>query len=370
VVPETIRKIADAILYEGYLLYPYRLSALKNRLRWMFGVIYPEAYSRSQSGTESSFMQTECLVAGTPQVELEWSVRFLQLLRDDVVEREVCGGTILSDLLDRPYAVPFSMPTGALNGSVITSAVRLTSGVYKLTVRIENESAADRNAERGDALARSMISTSFVVGARHGEFVSSLEPAENVAAFAAECHNVGAWPVLVGTPGGRQWMLSSPIILYDYPQVAPESAGDLFDGTEIDELLTLRIRTMTDREKGALRADARARSLLERAESLAPDRLSRLHGTMRPTQTQAMRPGDRVRLRPDAGGDVLDLVLAGKTAIVQALDVDFEGRMHVAVTVEDDPGFDFGTQGRPGHRFYFRPEELERIESGPAEGAS
>jgi hypothetical protein len=369
-VPDTIRKIADAILYEGYLLYPYRLSALKNRLRWMFGVIYPEAYSRSQSGTENSFMQTECLVAGTPQLEFEWSVRFLQLLGDDAAEREVCGSATLSDLLGQPHTAPFSMPTGALKGSVITSAVLLTSGVYRLTVRIENESVVDPNVDRGDALSRSMISTHFVVGVQHGEFVSSLEPAEDFAAFVEDCRNVGAWPVRVGTPGERQWMLSSPIILYDYPQVAAESAGDLFDGTEIDELLTLRIRTMTDDEKGALQADARARSLLERAESLAPDRLIRLHGTMRSMPPHAMRPGDRVRLRPSAGGDVFDLVLAGKTAIVQAVEVDFEGRMHVAVTVEDDPGFDFGTQGRPGHRFFFRPEELERITSGPAEGAS
>jgi hypothetical protein len=86
----------------------------------------------------------------------------------------------------------------------------------------------------------------------------------------------------VGDGEKRNTLLSSPIILYDYPQIAPESPGDLFDGTEIDEILTLRILTMTDEEKEEVRkTDPRARQLLERTETLAPEDFLKLHGVLR-----------------------------------------------------------------------------------------
>jgi hydrogenase maturation protease len=88
--------------------------------------------------------------------------------------------------------------------------------------------------------------------------------------------------VLVGEEGDHELMLSSPIILYDYPQIAQESAGDLFDGTEIDEILTLRIMSLTDEEKREMRgADVLARQLLERTESLSPEQMMSLHGVMK-----------------------------------------------------------------------------------------
>jgi hydrogenase maturation protease len=77
-------------------------------------------------------------------------------------------------------------------------------------------------------------------------------------------------------------MLSSPIILYDYPQIAPESPGSLFDGTEIDEILSLRILTMTDEEKREMRqSDEYARQILERTESMPQEQFMKLHGAMR-----------------------------------------------------------------------------------------
>jgi hypothetical protein len=72
-----------------------------------------------------------------------------------------------------------------------------------------------------------------------------------------------------------------------------------------------------------------------------------------------LRPGDHVRLRPRAGGDVLDLALSGKIAIIQALEQDYEGKSHVAVVLEDDPGRDLGMLRQPGHLFFFSPEEIE-----------
>ncbi len=114
------------------------------------------------------------------------------------------------------------------------------------------------------------------------QFLSMIDPPEPWRAIAAKCRNLGTWPVLVGEPGSRDTMLSAPIILYDYPQVAPESPGDLFDATEIDEILTLRILTLTEDEKRVMSAvDDRARALLERTESLATEQLLALHGTIR-----------------------------------------------------------------------------------------
>jgi hydrogenase maturation protease len=155
-------------------------------------------------------------------------------------------------------------------------------------------------------------------------------------------------------------MLVSPIILYDYPAVAPESPGDLFDGAEIDEILSLRILTMTDAEKREAReTDPRARALLDRTEALSAADLMRMHGAVRePSWEQALRPGAHVRIRPRRGGDVFDLVLEGKAATVEAVERDDQGRLLLAVTIDDDPGRDLGVFG---HRFFFHADEVEPL---------
>ena len=185
-------------------------------------------------------------------------------------------------------------------------------------------------------------------------------------------------------------MLASPIILYDHPAIAPESPGDLFDGTEIDEILTLRILAMTDAEKREMASvDARARALLERTHALTAEDMARLHGVMRdhPSQASQIEPltgrnhekprlvslletgrslcvGARVRLRPKSGGDIMDIALKDKIAVVEAIERDFEDRVHVAVTLIDDPGRDLGAAGFPGHRFFFSQEEIEPLAAG------
>src|SRR5215212_3065234 len=63
--------VANAVLYEGHILYPYRPSAVKNRQRWTFGAVFPEAYSVAQGGTEAWIMQTECLVRGSRRTTLD-----------------------------------------------------------------------------------------------------------------------------------------------------------------------------------------------------------------------------------------------------------------------------------------------------------
>ena len=135
---------------------------------------------------------------------------------------------------------------------------------------------------RDDVLLCSLVSVHSILQVTGGYFVSLLDPPENLRQAAEDCHNIGCWPVLAGEEGQVDVMLASPIILYDYPQIAPESSGDLFDGCEIDEILALRILTLTDEEKQEVRAgDERARRILERTEMLPPEHFQKLHGAMR-----------------------------------------------------------------------------------------
>jgi hypothetical protein len=183
-----------------------------------------------------------------------------------------------------------------------------------------------------------MLSVHTLLAVHNGAFISLLDPPEEHRVAAALCHNIATWPVLAGSPGERSLMLSSPIILYDYPQIAPESAGDFFDGTEIDEILTLRVLTLSQEEKQEVRAgDDRARAILERTEALPPEAFAKMHG------------------------DIFDIALAGKIAVVESVERDFEENVHLAVTIEDDPGRDFGIARQIGHRFFFGPEEVELV---------
>jgi hypothetical protein len=240
---------------------------------------------------------------------------------------------------------------------------------------------------RDDAMPRSLVSAHTVLGVRDGEFVSMTDPPETLRPLALECRNVGTWPVLVGEAGEKDALLCSPIILYDYPQIAPESPGDLFDSSEIDEILTLRILTLTDDEKREIAAvDDRARDLLARTEALAREQLMSLHGTFRERPATAqedrgwepmreppslenvvaagmqLKPGDRVRLWPRRRADIFDMALRGRIAIIAKVERDYEDRIHLAVTVEDDPGSDFRRDGKPAHRFFFSPDEVEALD--------
>jgi hydrogenase maturation protease len=74
-----------------------------------------------------------------------------------------------------------------------------------------------------------------------------------------------------------------------------------------------------------------------------------------------VRPGSRVKLHPRAGGDVMDIALAGKTAVIESIEQDYEGQFHLCVVVDDDPGRDIGLMRQPGHRFFFTPDEVEPL---------
>jgi hypothetical protein len=314
-----VDSIVKAVLYEGYMLYPYRPSAIKNRQRFNFGVLYPQAYSGVLAQSDASGMQTQCLVEGDPATLCTVKVQFLR-----IVERSGVQGTQSqpwqeaveevveitdSDLMARDGVTmqfPFRLSakverevspsanaalggelvrkSAEISGKVELSSERLAPSLFRLTVKITNETQLDPElaSDREAALSRALVSTHTILQVTGGQFVSLIDPPDVHRDAALDCKNIGTWPVLVGENGERDTLLSSPIILYDYPQIAPESAGDLFDGAEIDEILSLRILTLTDDEKREIcNSDDRARQILQRTEAMPQEQWMKLHGALR-----------------------------------------------------------------------------------------
>jgi hypothetical protein len=340
---QLIDKIVNAVLYEGYILYPYRPS-VKNRQRWTFGGVFPESYSTANHGAEPFAAQTQVLIEGSAEAILNVQIRFLHLTDrivgsidpplaewpktgeasfksveflhvasqqyqswQEAAEREVVApGIKLSDLLKRSRMQDFEFSGGrevqplaetdgriagvlvrlqqSICGQIELSAEELSTGLFKLTCRTTNRTILEnpQTCDRSNAQMHSMASTHAILNLEGAEFISSIDPPEKWKAFAGQCNNIGCFPVLVGAAPRRDTMLCSPIILYDYPQIAPESAGDLFDGGEIDEILTLRILTLSDEEKQAVaNVDERARVMLERTHALELADVASMHGAMK-----------------------------------------------------------------------------------------
>jgi hypothetical protein len=330
---EHARRVADAILYEGYLLYPYRGSAQKNQERFQFGVLMPPAY-RSVDECEPSATQTECVLECPADAEIEVTLRFLQLQRrtvqarsphgfsdvgslevdgaevtpwDEAAERQHRAAAPLTVLLEKEIESPFHIAAdetteditdaaghvagrlirrrAALSGVIRMSAERLPGpyGALRLRVRVENHTEPDGPLRRrADGLRFALVAAHSLIGVPGGRFLSMTEPPEWAAAMVGGCVNTATWPVLAGPGDCRELMLSSPVILYDHPEIAAESAGELFDSTEIDEILTLRTMTLTDAEKRAARStDPKAAELLDRLDHLPPEMLERMHGAIR-----------------------------------------------------------------------------------------
>ena len=338
---EAIRRMADAVLYEGYILYPYRASAPKNRSRWQWGVVMSPGYAAADP-SESDATRCEFVLEHSGQPEINVILRFLQVQRrgyetpdgaptgetwDEAVEREIEFTVGPAELLGASYvgsgyvkdfdieggedreALPDGTPGYAvrrrapLAGAVTVRAVAVPGPwqALRLQFRTENRTVVDPvPPRREDALPTALVAAHMIITAAGGEFISMTDPPMWAKAAVDECENVGGWPVLADPDGGREVMLSAPIILYDHPELAPESPGDLYDGTEIDEILTLRTLTLSDAEKAEARAtDPRAAALIDRVESMDPQTMAGLHGTMRPGRPAGS--GQGTGFGPEAG---------------------------------------------------------------------
>jgi hypothetical protein len=472
---DTACTVADAVLYEGYVLYPYRASAQKNRSRWQFGVVMPAGYA-ALDPSESAVSQTECLLEYTDHTVIEVLLRFLQVQQrsvqawqrqarsfatvetltvagtpiaawDEAVERKLVLRLHIGELLgsghrQSAHGEPGHVEPGriepppvepgrieplhvnggeeielvrdehgavigrlvrqrqALDGEVAVSAQPLPGPwqAVRLRVRVANHTAPQPVPQRREqALPAALVAVHTIIGVEDGTFLSMLDPPEWARGAVEECQNIGTWPVLAGQGGAPDAVLSSPIILYDYPEVAPESPGDLYDATEIDEILTLRTLTLTDEEKREARAtDPRAAQLIDRVDALDPQAIERLHGTVRylrpvgdeprpdtpwwdPDAEAAVSPhtdtvtvgaavlrcGSTVRLRPGTRrADAQDMFLAGRLATIEAVLHDVDDRPYLAVTLADDASADL--QRAHGRFLYFTPDEVEP--ASPPEG--
>ncbi|OEJ28528.1 hypothetical protein AS594_32665 [Streptomyces agglomeratus] len=463
------RQVADAVLFEGYVLYPYRASAAKNRLRWQFGVLVPPGWGADSE--EHDFQHTECLMEPRAGATLAVELRFLHAQRRTVQRSRPDGGfedvpelhledrvlvpwdegteereevlAPVDELIGDGVTVPFTRPAREETEPVldtdgrplgrlvrrceeISGVVRLSAreldGPYRvmqLTAVVENTTPwsppDDGTAGRHAALPRSLVAAHVLMCLDAGSFLSMTDPPEWAKGAVASCRNLHTWPVLAGEPGRADLVLSSPIILEDHPAIAPESPGALYDATEIDEILALRTAALTDQEKREARGtDDRAAAVIELADSMPPEVLERLHGAVRslrdvtgpepspapsaplqaapampdpygvePPQTpwwdpasdagfdpahdrvvvdgRSLGAGSRVLLRPGLRRtDAQDLFLQGRSARVEAVLHDVDGQVHLAVTVEGDPGADIRRE--QGRFLYFQPDEVSPLE--------
>ncbi|MDP9094648.1 MAG: hypothetical protein M3N95_17350 [Actinomycetota bacterium] len=459
----SIAELADAVLFEGYILYPYRANDPKNRVRWQFGVLAPPGYV-ALDPSERSVLQTECLLEGS-QRAITVRVRLLHVQRR-IVQRAEGDHFVPTEALDVGEATylpwdeavvhestaNFQFPEGPADdvenaidihvpgatettllhtpesqdcesriaGRLVRERLPLDAhlslcvralpgpyGVRQLRLRLENRTPwAPRGStepDRPDALRKALVAAHLVVSVTGGAFISLIDTPEWAKGYAELCEQIGAFPVLAGPVGDRSLVLASPIILYDHPQVAPESASQFCDATEMDEMLTLRTLTLTEEEKRMVRgSDPRAAALVDQIDNLPPELMDRLHGAIRsmtavarpvrpaPQPWPAQRPdeippwlnaevdasfdpetdvvvvqgvpltrGASVRLRPGARrADAQDMFLAGRNATVQAVLSDLDGAQHLAVSLDDLDEDGFNPHGR---FLYFAPDEVEPL---------
>ncbi len=445
---ESVRAIADAVLYEGYLLYPYRSTSGKNQSRWQFGVLGPQGAATAGIGEEAS-MATQVLVrpAAVGAGRLIITLRCLQLQHrqvecsdgdgfrpvdelmiagtkwitwDEATDREVdlgpyslvdmaAGLTIPVEFNGGVDAEPLIDENGQMAGLVrrtrwplhalLTVSSESVDGLLRISLEVRNTSQPA--ADKDEAIRTSLIGAHQILNIDDAQFVSLLEPPDDACSAAKECTQRRCFPVLAGLSGDTHVVLVSPIILYDYPEVAEQSGGSLFDSTEIDEILSLRIMTLTDEEKAQARAtDPLAAEIIDRCDRMSPEAMQQLHGILRdphalsppngrlvpelddevPWWTEeadgSVQPdvdgvlvdgvfvakGTMVRLRPSRRADAQDLFYTGQIAKVATVHADVDGDTHVGVVLIDDPAGEMHEWY--GRYLYFAPDEIAPLAPG------
>jgi hypothetical protein len=345
------RSVADAVLDEGHVLYPYRASAMKNRMRWQFGILGPPSLEH-QAGAEASWCRTRAVARAEAGATLTVAVRWLQPL--DVGN----GGWQGSTLIDASWAVtagaaPLCRHHAGTEITVETESHPDGWLVVQVDVRNADEGpGAPDGSDRSAVLARSRVGVHVMLAIDPGRFVSSVDPPERARALVDPADNIRTWPVLVGA----STMLSCPVILYDQPALAPEVDSRSCDSLEIEELLALRVATLTPAERReAATTDPVAAALVARHANVDAETQWALHG--RSTVSAAFGPGAAVVLRPTRRADAQDMFLAGRRAVVIGHETSIEGEAMVRVVLADDPGRDL--QEWHGRSWFFGVDEVE-----------
>jgi hypothetical protein len=410
---ERLDSLVSSLLYEGYALYPYTPGATKNATPTPFGILYPPGYAQRSAAT-FDHLRVECVLAAGDGAEVGATVRFLHAAGEGnaAVERRVELGNAATAVLaaDRGIGAEFEFE-GAQR---LTGRARLRAepldlldpeGRQLVRVRccIHNttplEPAEAASLDRPEALRASLLSTHVVLEASGGRFASPLERDGIAGAAVAGCENVNTWPVLASREDDA--VLAAPILLPEHPRIAPESLGNLFDNTEIEEALLLHVHALSEGEREQIAEhDPRVRAIVDQAATTTAEELISLHGKLTPVEQGArrggfespiqatppmpidpgppaepghpnpgeaeleidgvsFRKGGKVVLRPGTDRDVYDRMLDGRRATIERLYLDYEDGAHVAVTIDDDPAQELFRE--TGRYLFFKAAELEAV---------
>jgi len=376
-VAEALEQLVDSLLWEGYALYPYTPGATKNATPTPFGIVYPPAYAAGSSST-FDHLELRCVVEVADGAELAAEVRFLAAAgggHRGSVRRLALPPARVAGLAVEPTAVEARVSAGQ-GAPPLVVGLRLATwplpdGAFEVALRVENRTPCGDGLDRAAALERSLLSTHPLVRVAGGRFISPLE---------RPCAGVNTYPVLASPADDA--VLGAAIVLPDHPRIAPESRGGLFDSTENEEALLLHVQVLSDAERAEIeRADPAVREMVAGAAAVTPEEIMALHGrmTLRDPETLAppepppgladpsagqgeatvdgvtFRRGGHVRILPNPAADLHARLLEGRTATIERIFVDYDGKTHLGVTVDGDPGQELM---RETNRllFFFAPE--------------
>jgi hypothetical protein len=363
---EALEQLVGSLLYEGYALYPYTPGATKNATPTPFGIAYPPAYA-AQLETTFDHLRVECLVDVQPGAPLSGEVRFLAASgprHQAQAQSAALRAAPIEELAIQEVSETFVFDgeDGPLDVRLRMSASPPHRGRARVIFWVENRTPVENGLDRRAALRRALISTHPILRVRGGRFVSPLDAEPG-------CASVNTFPVLA-TPDDDV-LLGAAIVLPDHPQIAPESKGGLFDSTEIEEALLLHVQVLSDDERAEIAADdPTVSAMIDRAVTATPEDLLKLHGRLKMRDPTAGEPeaevdgvtfrrGTHVVLRPDAGTDLHARMAAGRRATIEKILIDYDGRVHLGVTVDDDPGQELLRE--TGRLLYFFPPEVEVV---------
>jgi hypothetical protein len=378
-VTEALEQLVDSLLWEGYALYPYTPTATKNATPTPFGIVYPPVYAAALASTYDH-LELRCVLEAPPDAVLGAEVRFLAPggQRHKAVERRLeLTGAMVGALAHVPARKPASVSCGGegapLSVEMTLETRELGEREYEVILRVANGTLVSSGLDRAGALGRSLLSTHPIVRVQGGRFLSPLE---------RPCHSVNTFPVLASP--ADDVVLGAAIVLPDHPEVAPESHGGLFDSTEIEEALLLHVQVLSDAERAEIeQQDPAVREMIARAAAATPEEIVALHGrvTVRDPHTTeppseppglvdprageeaaeidgvTFRRGAGVIIRPGPEADLHARMLDGRSATIERIFTAYDGRTHLGVTIDDDPGQELMREA--GRYLFFFAEEVE-----------
>jgi hypothetical protein len=339
---ERLERLVSSLLYEGYALYPYTPAATKNATPTPFGIVYPPAYAAECAGAHDR-ARIECVALPAAGATLTATLRWLAPdgRGHQAQERRATLGPVAigERLTEHGDGWRFTLRSDPDDAGVLVRAC------------VHNVRDVPHGLSRASALAQSLLSVHLLVELSDGRFLSPLD---------ARRSSVNTFPVLA-TPDDRA-VLGAGIVLPDHPRISDGSHGNLFDNTEIEEALVLHVHALSDDERAAAAAQDRVvGDMLERALTLGPEEIIALHSGLTDAEVdpdalrtrgasevrgeqQAVidgvhyRRGDTIVLRPGGDRDPFDRMLDGRAATIERIYVDVDDRVHIGVTVDDDPG--------------------------------